>query len=127
MTEIIEIMVAQMVPVIMAILATLISVGMVQLTRWLKLKTGSEAVGIASEMVAATVNELAATTVKNFKIAAADGKLTIREGKDIKNVAVFAVKNKMPIAVAKAATVAIGDLDAFIAGKIEQTVMENKK
>lgn len=126
MQEIIEIMAAQMVPVIVAILATLVSVGMVQLNRWLKLKTGSEAVAAAGEIVAATVNQLAATTVKTFKTASADGKLTLVDARTIKNQAIFQVKSQIPATVAKAACAAIGDLDAFISGKIEQAVTEIK-
>ena len=126
MEEIMEVMAAQMIPVIVATLATLVSVGMVRLNRWLKMKTGSEAVAAAGEIVAATVNELAATTVKDLKAAAADGKLTMDEAHTIKNQAVFRAKSQLPPAVAKAAVLAIGDLDAFICGKIEQTVAEAK-
>jgi len=124
MQEIIEVMTAQMVPVIVATLATLVSVGMVSLNKLLKMKTGSEAVAAAGELVAATVNEMAATTVKDLKTASADGKLTCQEALVVKTQAVERVKSQLPPAVAKAATLAIGDLNAFIAGKVEQTVAE---
>jgi hypothetical protein len=124
MEEIMEIMAAQMIPVIVAALATLVSVGLVRLNRWLKMKTGSEAVAAAGEIVAATVNELTATTVKELKSAAADGKLTINEAYAVKDQALAQAKSQLPPAVAKAASLVIGDLDAFISGKIEQSVGE---
>lgn len=127
MTEILEVMAAQIIPAVAVVLATLLSIGMVHLTKWLKLKTGSEALEAAGQIVAATVNEIAATTVKSFKVAATDGKLTLKEAKDVKNVAIFRIKSQMPVTVAKAACTAIGDLDSFISGKIEQLVAENKK
>lgn len=127
MQEIIEIMTAQMVPVIVATLATLVSVGMVRLNKWLKMKTGSEAVAAAGNIIAATVNELAATTVKELKAASNDGKLTYQEALVVKTQAVERVKSQLPPAVAKAAALAIGDLNAFITGKIEQTVAEEKR
>jgi len=127
MTEIMEVMAAQMMPAIAIALATLVSVGMVRLNKWLKMKTGSEAVAAAGELVAATVNEMAATTVKNLKTASADGKLTLNEAKMIKTEAVARVKMQLPPAVAKAAALAVGDLNLLIAGKVEQTVAEEKK
>jgi hypothetical protein len=126
MTEIMEVMAAQMIPVIAVTLATLVSVGLVRLNRWLKMKTGSEAVAAAGEIVAATVNEMTATTVKNMKAAAADGKLTMDEARQVKNQAIFLAKSQLPPAVAKAAALAIGDLDAYISGTIEKAVAEGK-
>jgi divalent metal cation (Fe/Co/Zn/Cd) transporter len=127
MEEIMEIMAAQMIPVIVAALATLVSVGLVRLNRWLKMKTGSEAVAAAGEIVAATVNGLTATTVKNLKAAAADGKLTINEAHMVKDQALARVKSQLPPAVAKAASMVIGDLDILVNGKIEQAVGEQKR
>ena len=126
MEEIMEVMAAQMIPVIAVTLATLVSVGLVRLNKWLKMKTGSEAVAAAGEIVAATVNELTATTVKELKAAAADGKLTMDEARQVKNQAVFLAKSQLPPAVAKAAALAVGDIGDFIGGKIEQTVAETK-
>lgn len=127
MEEIMEVMAAQMVPVIVATLATLISVGMVRLNKWLKMKTGSEAVAAAGEIVAATVNELAVTTVKNLKSASADGKLTFDEAQAVKAEAISRVRKQLPPAVAKAAALAVGDLNLLIAGKVEQTILDQKK
>lgn len=127
MEEIMEVMAAQMVPVIVAILATILSVGMVRLNIWLKMKTGSEAVAAAGELVATTVNGLAATTVKTLKDNSKDGKLTVNEMQMVKKQAIMRVRNQLPTAIAKAAAMSIGDLDAFISGKIEQTVAENKR
>jgi hypothetical protein len=126
MTEIMEIMAAQMIPVIVATLATLVSVGLVRLNRWLKMKTGSEAIAAAGEIVATTVNELTATTAKNLKAAAADGKLTADEALQVKNQAIVLTKKQLPPAVAKAAAIAVGDLDAYISGTIERVVAERK-
>lgn len=127
MNEILEVMAAQMVPVVVVTLATLVSVGMVRLNKWLKMKTGSEAVAAAGELVAATVNELAATTVKRMKTASADGKLTLDEAKMVKAEALSRVRMQLPPAVAKAAALAVGDLNILINGKIEQAVAETKE
>lgn len=127
MEQVMEVMAAQMIPAIVIALSTLVSVGLVRLNRWLKIKTGSEAVAAAGEIVASTVNELTATTVKNMKAAAADGKLTVDDAHMIKNQAIFLAKNQLPPAVAKAAALAVGDLGVFISGKVEQTVAEEKK
>lgn len=126
MEEIMEIMAAQIVPAVVVVFATLISVGMVHLNKWLKLKTGSEAIVAAGEVVAATVNELTATAVTALKAASKDGKLTLREGEAIKNEAVTRIKTQMPPAIAKAACMAIGDLDVYLKGKIEQEVSKSK-
>ena len=126
MQEIMEIMAAQIIPVILATLALLASVGMFRLNKWLKIKTGSEAIASAGELVAATVNEMAATTVKDMKTASADGRLTLSEAKMIKAEAIARVKMQLPPAVAKAAALAIGDLNLLIAGKVEQTVADQK-
>ncbi len=127
MNEIIEVMAAQIVPIVATVLATFISVGMVHLNRWLKMKTGSEAVAAAGKIVEATVNELAATTVKDMKTAAVDGKLTLNDARTVKNIALGRIKSQLPPAVAKAAGLAIGDLNTFISGTIEQKVIEAKK
>lgn len=126
MQEIIEVMAAQIVPAIAVVLATLASTGMVYVIKWLKLKTGSEAIAAAGEIVAATVNDLAATTVKSLKEKARDGKLTMQEGAEIKIQALNRIRNQMPPTVAKAACLAIGELDPFLRGKIEQEVEKNK-
>ncbi len=127
MEEIIEVMAAQIVPAIAVILATLISIGMTYLIKWIKMKTNSEAVAEAGEVVASTVNDLMASTVKGLKEASADGKLTLTEADTIKHKALAQIKNQMPTTVAKAATMAIGDLDTFLKGKIEQEVIKSKK
>jgi predicted HicB family RNase H-like nuclease len=127
MNEIIEVMAAQIVPAIAAVLVTFISVGLVHLNRWLKMKTGSEAIAVAGKIVETTVNELTATTVKDLKIAAEDGKLTLEEAHKVKDEALVRVKAQLPPAVAKAAGLAISDLNTFISGTIEQKVIEAKK
>lgn len=126
MQEIIEVMAAQIVPATAVVLASLVSAAMVYAIKWLKLKTGSEAVAVAGEIVASTVNDLTSTTVKSLKEKATDGKLTIQEGAVIKTQALNRIKKQMPTAVAKASTLAIGDLDAYIKGKIEQEVEKYK-
>lgn len=127
MEELIEIMASQLLPAISVLLATMVSVGMAYLIKWIRLKTGSDAVADAGELVAATVNALTASTVKNLKEASADGKLTLTEASIIKNKALTQIKNQMPSAVAKAACLVVGDLDEYIKGKIEQEVIKAKK
>lgn len=122
----IETMAAQIVPAIGVLMATLVSVGTAYAIKWLKLKTGSEALMSAGEIVAATVNDLTASAVKDLKAKSADGKLTLNEAAKIKSVAKSRIKNQMPNAVAKAVVLAIGDLDVFLEGKIEQEVSKQK-
>lgn len=122
----IEIMAAQIVPAVAVVLATLVSVGTAYFVKWLKIKTGSDAIASAGEIVAATVNELTASTVKDMKAKSVDGKLTLDEARGIKNTAVTRIKNQMPDAIAKASVLAIGDLNTFIEGKIEQEVNKQK-
>ena len=127
MTEIIEVLAAQIVPAIAVVLASLVSVGMVQLIKWLKLKTGSEAIAAAGEVVSIVVNEMTVETVKRLKESSEDGKLTLQEAHRVKDQAMNRIKSQLPPAVAKAAAMAIGDLNVLIAGKIEQKIIENKK
>lgn len=126
MQEIMEVIAAQIVPAIGVLMATLVSVGMAYAIKWLKLKTGSEAIASAGEIVAATVNDLTASTVKELKAKSIDGKLTLKEAESIKLMAKSRIKNQIPVAVAKASIMAIGDLNAFIEGKIEQEVNKQK-
>lgn len=121
-----EIMAAQIVPAVAVVMATLVSIGTTYFVKWLKIKTGSDAVAAAGEIVAATVNELTASTVKDLKAKSADGKLTLSEAQGIKNTAKDHIKNQMPDAIAKASVLAIGDLNTFIEGKIEQEVNKQK-
>lgn len=121
-----EVIAAQIVPAIGVLMATLISIGMAYAIKWLKLKTGSEAVASAGEIVAATVNDLTASTVKDLKAKSIDGKLSLKEAESVKFMAKSRIKNQMPDAVAKASVLAIGDLNAFIEGKIEQEVNKQK-
>lgn len=123
---IIEAMAAQIVPAVAVVTATLISAGVAYLIKWLKIKTGSDALVTAGEIVASTVNELAASTVKGLKASSSDGKLTLNEARAVKDTALSRVKQQMPDAIAKASVLAIGDLNAFIDGKIEQEVTKQK-
>jgi hypothetical protein len=117
---------AIMAPVMVGLVGTLVTVLAARLNRWLKLKVGTEAVAAAGDLVAATVNELSATYVKKVKAAAADGKLTAAEAREIKEMAMRQIKNRLPPAVARSAALVVADLDEFLRGKIEQVVAEGK-
>jgi len=126
MEPMIQEVMAHLVPVVAGLLATLVSVGLVRLNRWLQAKGNMESLSAASELVAATVNDLNATVVKKAKQMAADGKLTADEAMRIKEFAVSHVKKQLPKSVVKAASCMVGDLDAYVRGKIEQEVAASK-
>jgi hypothetical protein len=121
-----EVMAAQIVPAIGVLMATLISIGMAYAIKWLKLKTGSEAVAAAGEVVAATVGEVVATTVESLKAKSEDGKLTGSEARMVKAKTLNKIKEQLPSAVAKATCMVVGDLNTFLEGKIEQEVSKQK-
>lgn len=116
----------QLVPIFFPVLGTLGSLGMVYLNRWLKTKIGVEATAVTSQLVESVVNDIQASTVEPIKRAAADGKLTRKEALDIKTEAVRRIKTRIPATVAKTVTRAVGDLDTFISGKIEQAIRQAK-
>lgn len=114
--------VAQVAPVFLALVTTLVSIGLVRLNRWIKAKGGSEAALAVDQVVSSTINELNATIVKDVRAAAADGKLTRQEAMEIKDRAVSQVMGQLPPAVAKTAIGVLGDLEAFVRGKVEEKV-----
>jgi hypothetical protein len=65
--------------------------------------------------------------VEPLKAAASDGKLTKQEAEEIKNIGIRRVKKQIPKRVAKAATGVIGELEAFVSGKIEQIIEDGKR
>ncbi len=114
----------QLAPVGAMAFGTLVSVGVVYGNRYLKAKTGNESVHAVGETIGAVVNDLAATIVKEIKAKSADGRLTKNEALDVKDMAVAQVKDQLPKAVAKSAQAVVGNLDAFVAGKIEEKVKD---
>ena len=118
---------AQLVPLLIPVLGTLGSFATAHLAHLLKTKIGAEAVGITTELVGSVVSDLRASMVEPLKAAASDGKLTKQEAEEIKNIGIRRVKQQMPKRVAKAATGVIGELEAFVSGKIEQIIEEGKR
>ena len=114
------------VSVITPVLGSLGTLGMIYVNRWLKTKMGADAAEVTTQVVQAVVNDIQASVVEPIKTAAADGRLTVKEAQDIKIEAVRRIKTKIPLTVAKTATRAVGDLDAFISGKIEQAIRDAK-
>ena len=118
---------AQLVPLLIPVLGTLGSFATAYLAHLLKTKIGAEAVGITTELVGSVVSDLRAGMVEPLKAAASDGKLTKQEAEEIKNIGIRRVKKQIPKRVAKAATGVIGELEAFVSGKIEQIIEDGKR
>lgn len=122
-----EVILAQLLPVIISVLGGLASIAVVRFNKWLKAQTASQAIGVVGELTGSVVNELNAVTVSRLKEAASDGKLTKEEIQDVRNSALTKVINRIPADVAKIAAGGVGDLKAYILGKVEEKVREAKK
>lgn len=117
-----EAILAQLVPVIVAIVGGLLSVAAIRLSKWIKAKTAAEAADVVGNIIISVVGELNADIVAELKAFASDGKLTKKEIKDVKRMAEDRVKDRVPDAVSKIAAAAVGDLEAYISGRIEYIV-----
>jgi hypothetical protein len=92
----------------------------------LKVKGASEATNVIGNVAASVVGELS-VMAGAFKEKAADGKLTVAEATELKNGAIMRVRMAVPAAMAKIAIGAVGNLDTYISGKIEEIVRETKR
>lgn len=118
--------VGQLIPLAVTAITGLASLGMVYMNRWLKARAGAEAAAVVSEVAGSVVADVGATLAKEYKAAATDGKLSKDEAVYIKNVAAARIKGQLPNAVARLAARAVGDLEGYIAGKIEEKVAGSK-
>jgi polyhydroxyalkanoate synthesis regulator phasin len=121
----------QVLPLVAVVISGLLTWGLAEFSKWIRSKVKSEQLGdafiAAAEIAATTVNETNATIVKGFQEAAADGKITKDEGKKVKEDVLAQVKTNLPERSNKLLSEAVGDLDAYLRGLIEQKVEETKR
>jgi len=130
MEALIPIVTNALIPGFGTILTALVFWGLFELTRYVKTKTKNEAVNDAvlhvCDTVETTVRELEQTLVPQIKKAAADGKISGEEARELKEVALRKVKDQIPEKIAKTAEMAVNSVDKLIRAKIENAVFELK-
>jgi polyhydroxyalkanoate synthesis regulator phasin len=121
----------QILPLLATVVSALLIWGLTEFTKWIRSKVKSEQLGdafiAAAQLAATTVNEANATIVKGFQEAAVDGKITKDEAKQVKEDVLGQVKTNLPERSNKLLSEAVGDLDAYLRGLIEQKVEDAKR
>ena len=129
-TTLITILVNQLAPLFAAVIAGLVAVAIARFNKWIRTKTDSEEVlttmDSVYQIVEVTVADANATIVAGMKAAAADGKITEEEAKEIKDSVFSQIKNNIPPKSAKVLSKVIADLDAYLMSLIEKLVSEAK-
>jgi len=124
------ILVNQLAPLFAAVIAGLVAVAIARFNKWIRTKTDSEEVlttmDSVYQIVEVTVADANATIVAGMKAAAADGKITEEEAKEIKDSVFSQIKNNIPPKSAKVLSKVIADLDAYLMSLIEKLVSEAK-
>lgn len=114
----------------LTLLTPLVSWGLAAGARYISKKAKNEAVDTAltriTHTVGTTVANLNQTLVKEMKAKTADGKLTKKDAKDLKEIAIETVKAQVPFAVKQIAEGGVNSLSTFISAKIEQAVLNQK-
>jgi len=112
------------------IVATLASVGLARANKWVRQKTDNEAVDAAMTRITRTaetvVAELNQTVVPGVIEAAADGKISGNEARNLRNIALGTVKQRLPAATLDVARTATNSLTELLASKVEQAVLNQK-
>lgn len=116
-------------------LMELIGIALAGLATWgialLKKKTTADVAQSALDHVdrvtSTVVDSLTQTVAAELKKAAADGKLTAEEIGSLKDNAINQTRSLLSDSVMSAATSVVGDLNSYIATKIEAQVLVQKK
>lgn len=116
----------QAAPMLATIICVLLAWGLAMLRKKLNLQTGQDALNQVDSVIQAVVGDLSQTMVKEFKAAAADGKLTDREKKNLKTTAFANTLNLISGQVADTAKTVIPSLNSYILHKIEERVFNLK-
>lgn len=118
---------AIVVPAAVTVVGALVSWGLAELTRYIRMRTKSE----AAERAMQQITELANNVVQELEVSArarsADRKLTAEEGRQLKDEAVRRIKRQLPDAVEAAARGGVNDLRSFLGGKVEEAVTVQKR
>lgn len=116
-------------------LIELIGIALAGLATWgialLKKKTNADVAQTALDHVdrvtSTVVDGLTQTVAQSMKEAAADGKLSAEEISGLKDNAIQQTKALLSNSVMTTAAAVVGDLNAYIAAKIEARVLAQKK
>ena len=114
-------------PIAVTLIGALVSWGLAEASRWIKSRTRNENALAALEDVSALVRTTVSEVGQTFQVAAADGKFTADEGKQMKSLAIEKVKAQIPPMVGKHALFAVNNLNDFIASRIEREVAKKKE
>jgi polyhydroxyalkanoate synthesis regulator phasin len=124
------ILVNQLAPLFAAVIAGLVAVAIARFNKWVRTKTDSEEILTTMDSVfniaETAVADANATVVAGLKEAAADGKITEEEAKDIKDKVFKQIKDTIPTKSAKVLSKVVADLDANLMSLIEKLVQEAK-
>lgn len=127
MEEIINSFMSTLLPTIITMMSGLVSWGLVEITKYIRLRTKSEAVNDAvshiCHTVKTTVKEIAQTTAKEFM---KNGKLTTDGKVALKLLTINKIKEQIPNAFIKTASGAVNSVNDLIEAKIEKAVLELK-
>lgn len=114
--------VAILAPWVGAVIVSLVGYGITRFNAWMQSKVDSERMQAAllqvSEATVSAVMDLEAT----MRPMLSDGQLTLAEQKQIKAAALNRVNALAPNAIRALASAGMMDMEAYIAGKIEQVV-----
>jgi len=118
---------AQILPAVGLALVGLVTWGISLLKAKINSDLGKNALDQLNQIIAAVVGQLTQTVVEQTKASAPNGKLTDKEKRDLKNIAILQINALLTEGVTKAASVAVGDLQGYISKKIEEQVLAQKK
>ena len=122
-----EEMIKILTPVIVTVITGLVSWGLAELAAFVRVKTKNENALAAVDSISKAVKNVVSEVGQEVKAAAVDGKFTPEERAAMKLLAIEKVNAQVSHVVQKNATRFVGDLDAFIASRIEREVAKAKK
>ena len=127
---IMPILIQYFLPVLGTILAGLLSWGLAELAKFIRVKTRNEntreALLSICDLVDTTVAELEQTMVPVLKQKTADGKLTAGEAEELKATAVDKIRSQLPAAMETAARLSVNSINRFIEANVERAVLNSK-
>lgn len=129
-----ETVVAALLPVLIpgvgALVTGLVSLALMGLKNYVKIKTDNALVENAltriSNTVQTVVDSLEQTVVAELRSASSDGKLTKEDAAKIKQKAMNTVMAQLPGAIVSAAELGVNDVRVLVESKIEQAVLKSK-
>lgn len=112
----------QAAPYVGAVLVSLIGIGLKRLNDWIRVKVESERL----ETALVQVTEAVGSTVMDLEVQVrrlmSDGDLSEEDRATLRGLAQARVRQQIPKALKMLATAGLGDLEAYINGKIEEAV-----